>query len=136
VSIRLAVRDDVDDAAVSHLHALAFGADFELLPWRRRLSRHSLTWVTACDGDQLVGFANVVWDGGAHAFLLDVVVHPDRQRAGLGTALVRKAAQEAAAAGCAWLHVDFEHRLSRFYLDRCGFRPTAAGLLDLVNRTA
>jgi hypothetical protein len=35
------------------------------------------------------------------------------------------------AAGCEWLHVDFEPELRRFYLDACGFRPTDAGLIRL-----
>jgi hypothetical protein len=30
-----------------------------------------------------------------------------------------------------WLHVDFEERLAPFYFDPCGFRPTAAGLINL-----
>ena len=40
----------------------------------------SLTYVAAYDtvggGEQLVGFVNVAWDGGIHAFLLDTTVHP------------------------------------------------------------
>ena len=40
-------------------------------------------------------------------------------------------AHEAAAAGCGWLHVDFEEHLSDFYLGPCGFTPTAAGVLRL-----
>jgi hypothetical protein len=38
---------------------------------------------------------------------------------------------EARAAGCNWLHVDFEPHLSAFHLDGCGFRATPAGLIDL-----
>ena len=30
-----------------------------------------------------------------------------------------------------WLHVDFEDRLQHFYVRRCGFRPTHAGLIEL-----
>jgi hypothetical protein len=35
------------------------------------------------------------------------------------------------AAGCEWLHVDFETRLTPFYIEGCGFRPTPAGLIHL-----
>jgi GNAT superfamily N-acetyltransferase len=59
-------------------------------------------------------------------------VDPDRQRHGLGARLVAAAAAEARAAGCEWLHVDFEPHLEKFYLDGCGFRPTRAGLLRLI----
>ncbi|MCK9795140.1 hypothetical protein M1843_15425 [Isoptericola sp. 4D.3] len=33
--------------------------------------------------------------------------------------------------GCVWLHVDFEADRAQFYLDACGFRRTAAGLMQL-----
>jgi hypothetical protein len=35
------------------------------------------------------------------------------------------------AAGCEWLHVDFEDHLRAFYFDACGFVPTNAGLIEL-----
>jgi hypothetical protein len=41
------------------------------------------------------------------------------------------AVREARAAGCEWLHVDFEDHLRAFYLDACGFVPTNAGLIEL-----
>ena len=44
---------------------------------------------------------------------------------------MRIAARHAAEAGCEWLEVDFEERLTAFYLDACGFRPTPAGLIQL-----
>ncbi|MFE9561298.1 GNAT family N-acetyltransferase [Streptomyces sp. NPDC006487] len=90
----------------------------------------SLTWIAARSGGRLVGYVNVAWDGGAHAFVLDTTVHPDERRHGLGVRLVRAAAEEARGAGAQWLHVDYEPHLGAFYA-RCGFRPTAAGLLAL-----
>ncbi len=128
---RLVVRGDVADDDLSALHARAFGAPSAPARWRRRLERHSLTWILALEGERLVGFVNVAWDGGAHAFLLDAVVDPADQGSRVGRALVRRAALEAARAGCAWLHVDFEEDLAPFYLDACGFRSTAAGVLRL-----
>ncbi len=102
--------------------------------WWERVQPHSLGWVTARDrSGQLVGFVNVAWDGGDHAFLLDTKARAAHQRQGIGTELVRIAAERAAAAGCEWLHVDFEdeERLAAFYFDACGFRPTTAGLIRL-----
>ncbi|MHA0042702.1 GNAT family N-acetyltransferase [Deinococcus sp. PEB2-63] len=91
----------------------------------------SLTWVTAHDGARLVGFVNVAWDGGAHAFLLDTTVHPDVQRRGVGTRLVREAIRAARAhAEVECLHVDFEAHLTAFYA-ACGFTGTSAGVLRL-----
>lgn len=91
---------------------------------------HSLCWVSAHVGERLVGFVNVAWDGGVHAFLLDTTVHPELRRRGIGSSLVRCAADEARELGAECLHVDHEPRYSEFYR-RCGFQPTSAGLLDL-----
>ncbi|NYI06383.1 GNAT family N-acetyltransferase [Allostreptomyces psammosilenae] len=91
----------------------------------------SLAWVAARGGDgRLVGYVNVAWDGGAHAFVLDTTVHPEARRKGLGVRLVRAAADAARAAGADWLHVDHEPHLESFYA-ACGFRPTAAGVMRL-----
>ncbi len=128
------VRGPVDDAALSVLHHAAFGEPGPVQPWNSRLRHHSLTWVEAYALDErraeLVGFVNVAWDGGAHAFLVDTCVDPGRQGEGIGTELVRRAVASTQQAGCDWLHVDFEPHLTSFYT-RCGFTPTAAGLLRL-----
>ena len=100
--------------------------------WWDQVRPHSLGWVTARTRDGvLVGFVNVAWDGGDHAFLLDTKTRGEWQRRGLGTELVGRAARHAKAAGCEWLHVDFEPHLRAFYFDSCGFRPTEAGLIHL-----
>ena len=88
-------------------------------------------WVTARDGEDLVGFVNVPWDGAIHAFVLDTLVAGAARRRGVGTELVRVAADEARVAGCEWLHVDFEDELRGFYFDACGFSETNAGLIEL-----
>ncbi len=67
-------RADVDDDDLLDLVA-SHGGDPE--PAGGPASRaHSLGWVTAHDGDVLVGFVNVAWDGGDHAFLLDTKTRP------------------------------------------------------------
>ncbi|MEU6610436.1 GNAT family N-acetyltransferase [Streptomyces shenzhenensis] len=100
--------------------------------WWSRVKEHSLGWVGARDGEGvLAGFVNVAWDGGDHAFLIDTKTRGSCQRRGIGTALVRHAVVHARAAGCEWLHVDFEPGLRGFYVGACGFRPTDAGLIHL-----
>ena len=86
--------------------------------------------------DVVVGFVNVVTDGGDHAFLIDTKTRGAFQRQGIATRVVAFAAQHAKAAGCEWLHVDFDEELRAFYLDACGFEPTAAGLIHLRPRQA
>lgn len=79
----------------------------------------------------LVGFVNVAWDGGDHAFLIDTKTRGSHQRRGIGRELVRVAVLNAAAAGCEWLFVDFGPELAPFYFDACGFTHTEAGLIHL-----
>ena len=93
------------------------------------LSR-SLGYVCAYQQNVLVGFANVAWDGGDHAFLLDPVVRSDVQRQGIGSELVRLARDLAKSRGAEWLHVDYEPHLEGFYR-KCGFTRTNAGLINL-----
>jgi GNAT superfamily N-acetyltransferase len=90
----------------------------------------SLAYVCAYLDGELVGFVNVAWNGGSHAFLLDTTVHPDLRRRGVGTELVRRAEEASRERGAEWLHVDYDPHLESFYR-RCGFRHTEAGLIRL-----
>lgn len=91
---------------------------------------HSLAHICAFDGEYLVGFVNVAWDGGIHAFILDTSVHEKYQRQGIATQLVAHATKAAQDGGAEWLHVDYDPHLSDFY-QGCGFKPTDAGLIKL-----
>lgn len=119
---------------LNSLHAEAFrtrlfsNAEWD---WETLLARHSLGWVVARDGDGLVGFVNVVWDGNTHAWIQDVMVASAAHRQGIGMRLVAAARDAARAAGCDFLHVDFEPDLQSFYIDACGFKAIQAGLLRL-----
>jgi GNAT superfamily N-acetyltransferase len=119
---------------VNALHAEAFGTrvfDESEWNWVEQVHRHSLGWVVARDGTDLTGFVNVLWDGLVHAWLQDVMVAVEARGGGIGTALVEHARRGARAAGCEYLHVDFEDHLSGFYYGACGFRPASAGLMGL-----
>ncbi|MFZ4894857.1 GNAT family N-acetyltransferase [Plantibacter sp. Mn2098] len=137
--IELQVGFAVDDAVLTALHRRAFeaagaaaddAADASIVPWSARLERHSVAWVGAFVDERLVGFVHAVWDGGEHAFLLDTVVDPALQGRGIGRVLVGRLREAVVAAGCSWLHVDFEPHLAGFYRG-CGFTDTDAGLMRL-----
>jgi len=113
------------------LHAEAFDTRVFDDDWVSLTANHSLGWVTAKDDDALVGFVNVIWDGLVHAWIQDVMVAKSHRGAGIARQLVEIAREHAAAAGCEWLHVDFDDELKPFYFDACGFRPTNAGLIAL-----
>jgi GNAT superfamily N-acetyltransferase len=128
--VRFAWRGEATDDELVALTG-SYGGNSEA-GWWDRIRPHSLGWVPARTyGGALIGFVNVAWDGGDHAFLIDTKVRPDHQRHGVGTQLVRIAARHAKEAGCEWMEVDFDERLAPFYYDACGFKPTPAGLLRL-----
>lgn len=128
INIVYTVEPMLSNAALNALFAAAWPnhteSDFQPI-----LSR-SLTYIGAVANKQLVGFVNVAWDGGIHAFLLDTTVHPNFQRRGIGARLVQEAAAVARVRGIHWLHVDYELHLENFYR-ACGFNSTLAGLMRL-----
>ena len=124
-------RGDFANPEVNALHAEGFGHRVLEDDWKAQVQRHSLGWVCARDGGDLVGFVNVAWDGGIHAFILDTLVARGARRRGVGTRMVALGAAESRAAGCEWLHADFDDELSSFYFESCGFIPTPAGLIAL-----
>lgn len=131
VAITYQWRGGFDGSAVEALHAEGFDHQPVEYDWKAQVESHSLGWVCARDGEDLVGFVNVVWDGAAHAFIIDTLVAPAARHQGIGTELIAVAVAEARTAGCEWLHVDFEDHLRDFYLRSCGFQPTNAGLIAL-----
>ena len=124
-------RGTLVNSEVDNLHAECFAHPPGSCDWRSQLSQHSLGWVSARHSGKLVGFVNVAWDGGKHAFILDTMVAPACQRRGLARAMVQVATEKSRQAGCEWLHVDFEPQLRPFYYEACGFRPADAGVLSL-----
>jgi GNAT superfamily N-acetyltransferase len=119
------------NAELNQLHAEGFGHAVLDEDWWGQVNGHSLGWVCARYAGRLTGFVNVAWDGGGHAFLLDTLVAVEFRHRGLATAIVQEAAERTRAAGCEWLHVDFEPHLRDFYFGRCGFRKTDAGIMAL-----
>ena len=78
-------RGEFTNVEVNALHAEAFGThvyDESEWNWRELTDRHSLGWVTAREGEQLLGFVNVLWDGLVHAWLQDTMVAADARHRG------------------------------------------------------
>jgi GNAT superfamily N-acetyltransferase len=120
---------------INALHAEAFNTrvfDESEWNWAELVHRHSLGWVVARMDADLVGFVNVLWDGLVHAWLQDTTVAVQARGRSIGTELIARARDGAKAAGCEYLHVDFEDHLRPFYFGACGFAPASAGLLSLA----
>lgn len=126
--IRIAVDPFPADAALDALWRASWGSGAG--DYCRKVLPRSLAHIGAYNGDRLVGFVNVAWDGGIHAFILDTTVHPDVRRQGIAVELLNAAGEAARERGAEWLHVDFEPQLESLYR-RAGFLPTAAGLIHL-----
>jgi GNAT superfamily N-acetyltransferase len=124
-------RGAFESAEVEGLHAEGFGHEVAAYDWLGQVERHSLGWVTARRGGQLIGWVNVAWDGAGHAFILDTLVAGNARGQGIATRLVTVATDHARASGCEWLHVDFDAELEHFYFDACGFTSTPAGVISL-----
>ncbi len=131
MSVSYEWRGHFENAEVNALHAEGFGHAVLDDDWKAQVNRHSLGWVCARDGDDLVGFVNVPWDGATHAFVLDTLVLARVRRKGVGARMISRVVAEARAAGCEWLHVDFDDDLGPFYFDACGFQPTNGGVFPL-----
>jgi GNAT superfamily N-acetyltransferase len=134
VQVEVQWRGEFTSSEANALHAQAFETRVfgdDEWDWRSLVERHSLGWVVAREAHSLVGFVNVISDGLVHAWLQDTMVASATRERGIGTRLVGVARDGAKAAGCEWLHVDFDSHLRHFYVDACGFTPTDAGLIHL-----
>lgn len=124
-------RGEFKNDAVNQLHAEAFHHRLFDDDWWTQVNRHSLGWVCAREGEALVGFVNVAWDGALHAFVLDTMVASRYRRQGIATRMLALCTEEARKARCEWLHVDFVDELRPLYFDSAGFVSTHAGLIKL-----
>ncbi len=124
------VRPKIDNEEWDRLHAEGFEHHVFGYDWASQIEQHSLMWIGAYRRDRLVGFVNVAWDGGVHAFLLDTAVALEHRHRGIGTRLVHEAiAAVRRRRAIEWLHVDSDEELmSRFY-GPAGFSPTPAGIV-------
>lgn len=116
---------------INRLHAEAFDHAILSDDWWAQVNRFSLGWVVAREGGTLVGFVNVAWDGGVHAFILDTMVTMTHRRRGIARGMLGIAATGARRARCEWLHADFAPELNAFYCGAAGFAATPAGLIAL-----
>lgn len=65
--------------------------------WRLDAVSASSAWYAArTRSGEIVGIARVLDDGGLHASLWDIIVRPDHQRRGIGSALARMAIDRCA----------------------------------------
>lgn len=88
-----------ENGEVNLLHAECFEHRLFEDDWWTQVNRFSLGWVCLRRSTKLIGFVNVAWDGGVHAFVLDTMITTALRRRGLATDLIREATRRAREAG-------------------------------------
>jgi GNAT superfamily N-acetyltransferase len=80
----------------------------------------------------LIAWAALISDDVRHAFFVDVIVHPNYQRQGIGRLLVEEAIRAEHTRGTSLIHVDFATEHAGFYR-ACGFTTGGGGFLRLAS---
>jgi GNAT superfamily N-acetyltransferase len=108
----------------------------EAVGWERHDEDYPIAlrgyWSTISGFDtigKLVAWCAILSDGVRHAVLIDVIVHPNWQRQGVGQELVAVAVKHIRAHSISIIHVDFEPKYKAFY-ERCGFRTGLGGIYE------
>jgi hypothetical protein len=81
ISARIVERPALTDDELNALFSSSWDKH-QSRPFSAELAR-SLTYLAAYQDAKLIGFVNVAWDGGSHAFLLDPTVLPPWRRQGV-----------------------------------------------------
>src|SRR5262249_446601 len=120
-NVRLVERSPTIEEYETLLRAVGWGKNLNLEAAQTAL-RNTLYAVVAVEGDRPVGMARMVGDGGTAFYVQDVVVHPDRQRQGIGTALMEGVMGyfQRATPGQSSIGLFTGRRLAGFY-ERYGF---------------
>lgn len=85
-------------------------------------------WAGARDKDhKLIAFGYVCGMGLEHGYMEDIMVHPDYQKQGIGSALVKELLQESERFGLGIVTVTFEELNANMY-EKCGFMLSPGGV--------
>ena len=80
-----------NEEEISRLYnAVGWTAYTENMPALREGFKNSMLVLAAYDGEELLGIIRTVGDGATIVFVQDILVFPDKQRQGIGTALLKE----------------------------------------------
>jgi ribosomal protein S18 acetylase RimI-like enzyme len=85
--------------------------------------------ISCYDLDRLVGYVDTVSNGVTDAYIQDLMVHPDYQRHGIGTALMNRIITRLKDDRIYMISVVYEEKLASFY-SRFGFSGMLCGQLQ------
>ena len=105
-----------DERAVTALYAAVGWTNYTKNPaMLKEAFAHSLCALGAYEDDKLVGLVRAVGDGASIVFIQDVLVLPEYQRRGIGTALVKTVMARYAGVYQLQLLTDSTPRTKAFY---------------------
>lgn len=110
----------------------------EAVGWDRQEGKYtkilakSYAYYTVRNNEELIGFMNIISDGIADAFLVDLMVHPDFQNKGIGSSLIKQAIVDIKKEGIKCIQVTFNDDLEAFY-KKLGFHIFEGGIIDFEN---
>ncbi len=82
-------REFKDDEILRLYSAVGWTAYTENMTALRQGYEHSLLVLAAYEGNELLGIIRAVGDGFTIVFIQDILVYPEKQRRGVGTALLK-----------------------------------------------
>ena len=127
----MAYRYEVDP----DLEAIQVGQLREAIGWDARLDKYqrilgnTYLCVACFFKGSLVGYVDVVSDGVDDAYVRDLMVHPEHQRQGIGSKLIRMVIEAMRPRGIKMLSVILEPDQADFYR-QAGFHIMAGGEMD------
>lgn len=108
----------------------AFGFDGDHL---FKAIQNSWCFISAYEGDELVGTGRIVSDGFYQAFICDVIIHPEYQGRGIGKAITEKLMNYSRENGVVFLQLSCAKGKTGFY-EKLGFkkRPEEAPGMQIL----
>ena len=95
--------------------AVGWKAYTDNIPALREGFRNSMLILAAYDEDKLLGIIRTVGDGATIVFIQDILVFPDRQRQGVGTALLKAVLERYSNVRQIELATDHTAKTTAFY---------------------
>ncbi len=83
------------------------------------------------DGNNLIGYAAVVSNRVTDAYIQDVMVHPDWQRQGIGTALMEQVLERLRREGIYMVSVIYGDPALQALYERFGFQTMLCGQMEI-----
>lgn len=87
--------------------------------------------VSAYDGEQLVGYVEVVSNGVTDAYVQDLMVHPALQKQGIGTRLMQMTIDEMKKRSIFMLSIIYGEESLKDYYEKFGFYTMLCGQMEL-----